>query len=665
MDRDLSSSDNENNFASPLSSPTTSSTPPPTRTPTPTQSAPQTPTTQSSTPTSPTAPLPSPNREIPGDSLSNYRKSKRLLGNEDNFGTFRTGSPSLSNSHSHNHPTSIPLSPPPTATSSPLTIKEGWLWKQTHNFVSDWNRRYFVLQSDALYYYLTKKDCQKENEKISLSAMGGDLHLLRPKARARIPLLTANVRKPSSSKTEQAQRQFRLITLKKNFVFEAETPTERDDWLRIIGLVIQDNIMDSVNQASTLNLPTLLPSTMAITTATAMATATTSACSNDQLQLGAQQKHLQQQLNTESITCAISNITLSDKCPSPPASVVQLPSLPLSTCDARSPSASASALTIHPSASLLSPSTSVLPAPQQIPGGPALIEALCKGIPSLCFCADCGSPDPTWISINLALTICLSCSGVHRGLGSHISKVRSLELDNFLPETLALVRELGGNSRLNREVWESSLYDPSSAPIFLRRPSSKTPEQDPVRTKFIREKYLSKALMGGGSSSNGSNGGFGDNNNNNNINININNYSLKPALLELFCSIGSEKNCLLEMYKLIHLYGAEIDGLDQEMMTPLLRAAQSGNRLQMHFLILTGANTTHRDREGLGVEEHLSAHSPALLHWFNGVHGSSGGAGGGNGKSTNTTTTTTTKTTSDKGIDEMIERISRGLSKER
>lgn len=113
------------------------------------------------------------------------------------------------------------------------------------------------------------------------------------------------------------------------------------------------------------------------------------------------------------------------------------------------------------------------------------------------------------------------------------------------------------------------------------------------------------------------------------------------------------------MYKLIHLHGAEIDGLDQAMMTPFLRAAQIGNRLQMHFLILTGSNTFHRDRDGLGVEEHLSAHSPALLHWFNSVHGSSGG--GCDGKPTNTNTT---KTTTDKGIDEMIERISRGLNKE-
>ena len=38
-------------------------------------------------------------------------------------------------------------------------------------------------------------------------------------------------------------------------------------------------------------------------------------------------------------------------------------------------------------------------------------------------CADCGAPAPTWASINLGVTICLACAGVHRRLGTHLSKV--------------------------------------------------------------------------------------------------------------------------------------------------------------------------------------------------------------------------------------------------
>jgi stromal membrane-associated protein len=40
------------------------------------------------------------------------------------------------------------------------------------------------------------------------------------------------------------------------------------------------------------------------------------------------------------------------------------------------------------------------------------------------FCADCGNKNPRWASINLGNLVCLSCSGVHRNLGVHISKVR-------------------------------------------------------------------------------------------------------------------------------------------------------------------------------------------------------------------------------------------------
>ncbi|KAI0160321.1 ArfGap-domain-containing protein [Xylariaceae sp. FL1272] len=104
-----------------------------------------------------------------------------------------------------------------------------------------------------------------------------------------------------------------------------------------------------------------------------------------------------------------------------------------------------------------------------------------------CWCADCGSGSKVeWVSINLAIILCIECSGIHRSLGTHISKVRSLTLDitSFTYDIIELLLLVG--NRVSNMVWEARL-DP-----ILKPGAQATREQ---RLKFITAKYVDKAFV--------------------------------------------------------------------------------------------------------------------------------------------------------------------------
>lgn len=63
--------------------------------------------------------------------------------------------------------------------------------------------------------------------------------------------------------------------------------------------------------------------------------------------------------------------------------------------------------------------------------------------------------DPDWASLNLGALMCIECSGTHRHLGAHLSRVRSLDLDDWPPELLAVMTAMG--NALANSVWEGAL----------------------------------------------------------------------------------------------------------------------------------------------------------------------------------------------------------------
>ncbi|KAL6066153.1 phosphatidylinositol-3,4,5-trisphosphate binding [Balamuthia mandrillaris] len=103
-------------------------------------------------------------------------------------------------------------------------------------------------------------------------------------------------------------------------------------------------------------------------------------------------------------------------------------------------------------------------------------------------CADCGAAEPDWLSINLGCLICIQCSGVHRSLGVHLSKVRSITLDDLPHETLELLKALG-NPLLN-SIWEANL---TGHPSGMQKPSPKDDRN--TKEAFIIAKYRSKEFV--------------------------------------------------------------------------------------------------------------------------------------------------------------------------
>ncbi|MGH0137723.1 UNVERIFIED_CONTAM: hypothetical protein FKN15_064619 [Acipenser sinensis] len=99
-------------------------------------------------------------------------------------------------------------------------------------------------------------------------------------------------------------------------------------------------------------------------------------------------------------------------------------------------------------------------------------------------CVDCEAQNPDWASLNLGALICIECSGIHRNLGTHLSRVRSLDLDEWPLELIKVMSSIG--NELANSVWEGSAQG-------RMKPAPDSTREE--RERWIRAKYEQKLFL--------------------------------------------------------------------------------------------------------------------------------------------------------------------------
>ncbi|XP_036756948.1 arf-GAP with GTPase, ANK repeat and PH domain-containing protein 1 isoform X2 [Manis pentadactyla] len=99
-------------------------------------------------------------------------------------------------------------------------------------------------------------------------------------------------------------------------------------------------------------------------------------------------------------------------------------------------------------------------------------------------CVDCETQNPNWASLNLGALMCIECSGIHRNLGTHLSRVRSLDLDDWPIELIKVMSSIG--NELANSVWEESSRGRT-------KPSLDSTREE--KERWIRAKYEQKLFL--------------------------------------------------------------------------------------------------------------------------------------------------------------------------
>ena len=349
-------------------------------------------------------------------------------------------------------------------------LTQGYLWKRSRT-LRDWKKRYFVLDVYGnLMYYRSSSNSKAFIQSRLGGVFGGSSHenatndVDLTEAHETVRLLTSTVKSgtgvdreddPKNSKHFVANA-FRIVSMEKTYVLRAESEEAQADWMEAITSAI----------AVLLNQNHHLPTSTS--------------------QTDADDAYFNKHKPGVTSADAMSNSSQTTNTTGHRRT--------LSGCSALSSDLSDAQIENNP---FMNPDKY---ATLSLANGNSPLEIL-RSAPGCTTCADCSMPEPEWASLNYGVALCVECSGAHRSLGVHVSKVRSAILDVkvWTDPLLNGTFVKWGNANANAVLEAKILKKPSS---FLDNDKSATRKPHPKSTKeekleFIKKKYTEKLFVDG------------------------------------------------------------------------------------------------------------------------------------------------------------------------
>ncbi|CAI9093079.1 OLC1v1028487C1 [Oldenlandia corymbosa var. corymbosa] len=348
------------------------------------------------------------------------------------------------------------------------TIRQGYLSKRSSNLRGDWKRRFFVLDSRGMLYYYRKQTSKPSGSGSQLSGQRnsselgsgllsrwlsshhhhhhGGVHDEKSVAHHTVNLLTSTIKVDADQ--SDLRFCFRIISPTKNYTLQAESALDQMDWIEKITGVIASLLSSQAPERCL--------------TASPMGSG-----------------HHRSASESSSFESSDFDHTAVDDYASERLASVHLERPFRNSQQFRSCVRSEKPIDVL----------------HKVSGNDK--------------CADCGAVEPDWASLNLGVLVCIECSGVHRNLGVHISKVRSLTLDVKVwePSVLTMFQSLGNN--FANSIWEELLQYRSSFQsdfgsagstkserpqlIYISKPSPA--DSIATKEKFIHAKYADKVFV--------------------------------------------------------------------------------------------------------------------------------------------------------------------------